>query len=81
MHYCTDHIQFENNIPLDIEEIENDHEALCQRGSQLMRTGDLKTAKILLTKSIEVFVRTNRMSDILLPNISIYVLIYRFTKF
>ena len=38
-------------------DIENDHEALSQRGAQMMRTGDLDTALSLLNKAVEVFTR------------------------
>ena len=38
-------------------DIENDHEALSQRGAQMMRTGDLRSALGLLNKAVEVFSR------------------------
>ena len=38
-------------------DIENDHEALGQRGAQMMRTGDLDTALGLINKAVEVFTR------------------------
>ena len=48
-----DHTRFSTNV-LDIE---NDHEALSQRGLQMMRTGDLGSALGLLNKAVEVFTR------------------------
>ena len=40
---------------LAFKDIEKDHKALCQRGSQLLKIGDLKSALQLLDKSVNIF--------------------------
>ena len=40
-----------------LTDIEHDHEALCQRGTQLMRSGDYKAALTLFNKSIVAFLK------------------------
>ena len=44
-------------FPTNGLDIENDHEALSQRGAQMMRAGDPDTALGLLNKAVEVFSR------------------------
>ena len=46
-----------NRFATNALDIENDHEALSQRGAQMMRTGDLRSALGLLNKAVEVFSR------------------------
>ena len=46
-----------NRFSTNVLDIENDHEALSQRGLQMMRTGDLESALGLLNKAVEVFSR------------------------
>lgn len=48
-----------------LTDIANDHEALCQRGSQLLRKGDVETALLLLNKSVQVFYKTSQSLSLL----------------
>ena len=46
-----------------LTDIANDYEALCQRGVQLMRKGELKTSLSLLNKSVEVFYKASEQQS------------------
>ena len=47
-----------------LTDIEHDYEALCQRGNQLMRTGDNKSALVLFNKSILAFLKAPSIEDL-----------------
>ena len=47
-----------------LTDIENDHEALCQRGNQLMRTGDYKAAINLFNKSVIAYLKNPNYEEL-----------------
>ena len=47
-----------------LTDIENDYELLCQRGNQLMRTGDYRSALALFNKSVMAFLKAPSSEDL-----------------